>query len=222
MGRAGVGKTALVAALAGELLWRDEHVVLFDLAAPSQDSLSRWVEAGRPGVFDDVPLIRCSPPELDQHLGSTLADGGTALIDVGHEASLEMAAAVCRVARLALYVRWRSNDDGEGAVTAASLRALRERHALSVVYNGLTRGGSLRVLRNECMRSGLGSFGAALSDRMAYRVGRYTGKPPAFQRVGSRIASREVAHLIDAIHRHFTHVDVIDRMQADQHSLWKR
>ncbi|NDE02416.1 MAG: ATP-binding cassette domain-containing protein, partial [Gammaproteobacteria bacterium] len=56
MGPPGAGKTALVAALAGELLWRDEHLVLVDTAPPSNDGLQAWVEAGRPGVFDDVPL----------------------------------------------------------------------------------------------------------------------------------------------------------------------
>jgi hypothetical protein len=220
MGQAGAGKTALVAALAGELLWRDEEVVLIDAAASSENSLSRWIEAGQPGVFEGVRLVRAKAHDIDCVLESALSGGGTALIDVGHDDSLETAAAFCRVARMTLYVRWRTNDDGPTEVTAARLRALRDRRSLTVVYNGLTRGDSLRALRTECMKSGLGSFPAALSDRVAYRVGRYTGKPPAFQSVGSRIASREVARLLDDIHRYFEHLAIMDRLQEEQ-SRWR-
>ena len=58
MGPSGAGKTTLVAALAGELLWRDEHLTLIDTAKAAQDSLSACIEAGRPGAFDDLPLLR--------------------------------------------------------------------------------------------------------------------------------------------------------------------
>lgn len=187
MGPPGAGKTAIVAALAGELLWRDEHRVLVDTANPSPHSLSAWVEAGRLGVFDDVP----------------------------HDVSFEVAASICRTVRLSIYVRRRSNDhDGEG-VTAGGLENLVSRNAFRVLYNGLTREDSLRALRSACCHSGIGSFAAALSERVAYRTGRYTGRPPAFQSAGSRIARAEVARLADAIDRHFWQIALIDRWQAE-------
>ncbi len=187
MGPPGAGKTAIVAALAGELLWRDEHLVLVDTANPSPHSLSAWVEAGRPGVFDDVP----------------------------HDVSFEVAASIWRTVRLTIYVRRRSNDhDGEG-VTAGGLENLVSRNAFRVLYNGLTREDSLRALRSACCHSGIGSFAAALSERVAYRTGRYTGRPPAFQSAGSRIARAEVARLADAIDRHFCQIALIDRWQAE-------
>jgi hypothetical protein len=74
----------------------------------------------------------------------------------------------------------------------------------------------LRALRTVCCGSGIGSFGVALSERVAYRTGRYTGKPPAFQGEGSRIARAEVARLADAIDRHFEHIAMLDRWQAEQ------
>ena len=40
MGPTGAGKTTLVAALAGELLWCDEHLTLIKAAKVAQDSLS--------------------------------------------------------------------------------------------------------------------------------------------------------------------------------------
>ena len=113
VGPPGAGKTALVTALAGELLWRDEYLVLVDTAPSSNDGLQAWVEAGRPGGFDDVPLI-CRPPDQGARAATeAVAEGGTALIDVGHEVSLEAAAVLCRSVRLTIYVRRRSNAQTE-------------------------------------------------------------------------------------------------------------
>ena len=216
MGPPGAGKTALVAALAGELLWRDERLVLVDAAGSSNESLRTWVEAGRPGIFDDVPLI-CRPTEDGARAAiEAVAEGGTALVDVGHDLSFESAAAICRTVRLTIYVRRRSNDHDGEIVTAKALEALYPRRGFKVLYNGLTREDSLRALRTVCCGSGIGSFGVALSERVAYRTGRYTGKPPAFQGEGSRIARAEVARLADAIDRHFEHVAMLDRWQAEQ------
>ena len=215
MGPPGAGKTAIVAALAGELLWRDEHLVLVDTANPSPHSLSAWVEAGRPGVFDDVALLQLDPEAGARASVAAVAEGGTALIDVPHDVSFEVAASICRTVRLTIYVRRRSNDHvGEG-VTAGGLENLVSRNAFRVLYNGLTREDSLRALRSACCHSGIGSFGAALSERVAYRTGRYTGRPPAFQSAGSRIARAEVARLADAIDRHFWQIALIDRWQAE-------
>ena len=117
--------------------------------------------------------------------------------------------------RLTIYVRRRSNDyDGE-TVTAKALEVLYPRRGFKVLYNGLTREDSLRALRKACFGSGIGSFGVALSERVAYRTGRYTGKPPAFQGGGSQIARAEVARLADAIDRHFEHIAMLDRWQAE-------
>ena len=67
VGSPGAGKTAIVAALAGELLWRDEHLVLVDTANFSPHSLSAWVKAGRSGVFDDMSLLRLDPEAGARH-----------------------------------------------------------------------------------------------------------------------------------------------------------
>ncbi|MBU3672537.1 MAG: ATP-binding protein [Sinobacteraceae bacterium] len=215
MGAPGVGKTALVIALAGELLWRDERLVLVDAAAASTESLRVWVEAGRPGIFDDVPLI-CRPAEEGARAAvEAVAEGGTALIDVGPDISLESAAAICQTVRLTIYVRRRSNDHDGDTVTAKALEDWHPRRGFKVLYNGLRRDDSLRALRTECCRSGIGSFGVALSERVAYRTGRYTGKPPAFQSAGSRVARHEIARLADAIDRHFEHIAMLDRWQAE-------
>ena len=117
--------------------------------------------------------------------------------------------------RLTIYVRRRSNDHGGEGVTAGGLENLVSRNAFRVLYNRLTREDSLRALRSVCCHSGIGSFGAALSERVAYRTGRYTGRPPAFQSAGSRIARAEVARLADAIDRHFWQIALIDRWQAE-------
>jgi energy-coupling factor transporter ATP-binding protein EcfA2 len=216
MGPPGAGKTALVAALAGELLWRDEHLVLVDTAPSSNDALQAWVEAGRPGVFDDVPLI-CRPPEQGARAATeAVAEGGSALIDVGHEVSLDAAAVLCRSVRLTIYVRRRSNAHDGDVVTAVALERLTQRSGFRVLYNGLTREDSLRALRAECCRSGIGSFGVALSERAAYRTTRYTGRPPAFQGEGARVARAEMARLADAIDRYFWQIAMLERWQAEK------
>jgi len=216
MGPPGAGKTTLVAALAGELLWRDEHLTLIDAAKAAQESLSAWIEAGRPGVFEDLPLLRLNPEEGARAAVERVAEGGTALIDVPADVSLETAGLICRTVRLTIYVRRRSNDHDGDTVTARSLEDLNPRHGFRVLYNGLTRDDSLRALRAVCCRSGIGSFGAALSERVAYRAGRFTGRPPAFQSAGSRMARAEIARLADAIDRHFWQIALIDRWQAEQ------
>ena len=216
MGSPGAGKTALIAALAGELLWRDEHLVLIDAAPSSRDSLSVWVEAGRPGIFDDLPLLRTNPEEGARAAVAAVAEGGTALIDVAADVSFETAAMICRTVRLTIYLRRRSNAHDGDIVNARNLEDLTPRNGFRVLYNGLRREDSLRTLRQECCRSGISSFGAALSERTAYRVGRYTGRPPAFQSAGSRIARAEVSRLADAIDRHFWQIAMIDRWQQEQ------
>lgn len=216
MGPPGVGKTAIIAALAGELLWRDEHLVLVDATRPSSSALSAWIEAGRPGVFDDVPLLQ-RDPEAGAHAAvAAVANGGTALVDVPHDVAFDVAASICRTVRLTIYVRRGSNDRDGNNLTAQSLENLTPRHALSVLYNGLTREQSLRALRTDCCRSGIGSLSAALSERVAYRTGRYTGRPPAFQGAGARIARAEISRLADAIDRHFWQIALIDRWQQEQ------
>lgn len=215
MGPPGAGKTTLVAALAGELLWRDEHLTLIDTAKDAKDSLSAWIEAGRPGVFDDVPLLRLNPEEGARTAVARVAEGGTTLIDVSADVSFETAAMICRTVRLTFFVRRRSNDRDGDTVPAGSLENLIPRNGFYVIYNGMTRQDSLRELRAVCCRSDIGSFGVALSERLAYRTGRYTGRPPAFQSAGSRIARTEVSRLADAIDRHFWQIAMIDRWQAE-------
>ncbi len=216
MGPPGAGKTAIVAALVGELLWRDQRLVLVDTAAASKDSLRAWVEAGRPGIFDDVPLICRSAKDGARAAVEAVAKGGAALVDVGHDLSFESAAAICRTVRLTIYLRRRSNDHDGETVTAKALEALYPRRGFKVLYNGLTREDSLRALRKACCGSGIGSFGVALTERVAYRTGRHTGKPPAFQGEGARTARSEVVRLADAIDRHVEHISMLDRWQAEQ------
>ncbi len=216
MGSPGAGKTALIAALAGELLWQDEHLVLIDAASSSRDSLSAWVEAGRPGVFEALLLVRSNPEEGAHAAVAAVAEGGTALIDVASDVSFETAAMICRTVRLTIYLRRRSNAQDGDIVNARNLEDLTPRNGFRVLYNGLRREDSLRLLRQECCRSGIGSFGPALSERLAYRVGRYTGRPPAFQSEGSRIARAEVSRLAEAIDRHFWQIAMIDRWQQEQ------
>jgi len=167
--------------------------------------LSAWIEAGRPGVFDDVALLQ-RDPEAGAHAAvAAVANGGTALVDVPHDVPFDVAATICRTVRLTIYLRRRSNTHDGDIVNARNLEDLTPRNGFRVLYNGLRREDSLRMLRQECCRSGIGSFGAALSERLAYRVGRYTGRPPAFQSEGSRIARAEVCRLAEAImkaHRH--------------------
>ncbi len=84
------------------------------------------------------------------------------------------------------------NDHDGDTVTAKVLEAPYPRRGLKVLYNRLTRDYSLRALFTVCCGSGIGSFGVVLSERVAYRTGRYTDKQPAF-RGGARRRSKNTA-----------------------------